>query len=84
MALTIPRVAPAFTRARAAAHARVASTLARCQRTSRVVRARIGYAAGLLCSAWGVGVLFGFGWALIAGGLAAAWSFLNLYPVDDR
>jgi hypothetical protein len=49
---------------------------------SRVARARVGYAAGLGMSAWGIGVLWGFGWALVAGGLACSVSFLLLYDVD--
>jgi hypothetical protein len=51
---------------------------------SRLARARVGYGAGLVCAAWGAGVLFGFGWALLAGGVAVSVSFLLLYPVDDR
>jgi hypothetical protein len=49
---------------------------------SRVARARVGYATGLGCSAWGVGVLWGFGWALLVGGVACSTSFLLLYDVD--
>lgn len=52
------------------------------QTTSRPVRARVGYAGGVAMAAWGVGVQFGFGWALMAGGLVTAGSFLLLYPVD--
>lgn len=59
------------------------SAVARARASSRVLRARIGYGAGVAVSAWGVGVVFGFGWALIIGGLATSVSFLVLYPVDE-
>jgi hypothetical protein len=55
----------------------------RARAASRVARARAGCGAGLVCAAWGIGVLFGFGWALLAGGLAVSVSFLLLYPVDE-
>lgn len=80
MAMTIPRVAPLRLRLQKTA----ADHLARVKRTTRVARARAGYAAGMATSAWGVGVLFGLGWALLVGGLAASWSFLHLYPVDEQ
>jgi hypothetical protein len=54
----------------------------RARSASRVARARVGYAAGLTTSAWGVGVLWGFGWTLIVGGIACSVSFLLLYDVD--
>lgn len=49
---------------------------------SRVARARAGYAAGVALAAWGVGVQFGLGWALMTAGLITSVSFLLLYPVD--
>ena len=55
----------------------------RARRSSRVVRARVGYAAGVALSAWGVGIQFGLGWALMAGGAVMAVSFLLLYPVEE-
>lgn len=54
----------------------------RARQASRLVRARAGYAAGVTMASWGVGVEFGFGWALMAGGTVMAVSFLLLYPVD--
>lgn len=54
----------------------------RAQRTTKVARARAGYAAGVATTAWGVGVQFGLGWALMAGGIVTSISFLLLYPVD--
>lgn len=80
MAMTIPRVAPLRLRIQKTA----TDYLARAKATTRLARARAGYAAGMFTTAWGVGVLFGFGWALLAGGLTASWSFLHLYPVDEQ
>lgn len=50
---------------------------------SRVIRARVGYVTGLVTASSGVGVVFGAGWALIAGGIAMSASFLLLYDVDE-
>jgi hypothetical protein len=80
MAMTIPRVAPLRLRIQKAA----TDYLTRAKATTRLARARAGYAAGMVTSAWGVGVLFGLGWALLAGGLVTSWSFLHLYPVDEQ
>ena len=80
MAMTIPRVAPLRLRIQKT----VTEYVAQAKRTTRLARARAGYAAGMATSTWGVGVLFGLGWALLAGGLAASWSFLHLYPVDEQ
>ncbi len=55
----------------------------RAHAASRVARARAGYASGVAVAAWGVGVNWGFGWALIVAGMTAATSFLLLYPVDE-
>lgn len=79
MAMTIPRATPLLVRTRTAATAAVSHVKA----TSRIVRARIGYGTGVATSTWGVGVLFGFGWALVLGGVATSMSFLVLYPVDE-
>ncbi len=86
MAYTIPRAATWRSRIRdlrAAATARATLAVARARRTSRVARARAGYAGGVLSSVWGVGVLWGVGWSLLLGGVAASVSFLVLYPVDE-
>lgn len=56
---------------------------ARVHRTSRIARARAGYAAGAAVTAWGVGVEFGFGWALMVGGVVTSVSFLLLYDVGS-
>ncbi len=62
---------------------RLAAALAeRTRASSRVARARAGYTAGVATATWGTGVQFGLGWALMAGGIATAVSFLLLYPVD--
>ena len=55
----------------------------RARQASRLVRARAGYATGMAMASWGVGVEFGLGWALMAGGAVMACSFLLLYPVDE-
>lgn len=57
---------------------------ARVRATSRVAKARIGYGAGVLVASWGLGVLFGLGWALLAAGAVCCGSFLLLYPVDGE
>lgn len=54
----------------------------RARSTSRVARARAGYAGGVATTTWGIGVQFGLSWALMAGGVATAVSFLLLYDVD--
>lgn len=82
MALSMPFTAAA-PKARAL-RAWLNATTARWGQVTRVARARAGYAAGMVSSACGVGVLFGVGWALLAGGLACSWSFLHLYPVDEQ
>lgn len=53
------------------------------RRVSRAARARIGYFAGLLLLAAGVGLALGPGWgAAVAGAGLIAWSVL-LYDVDE-
>jgi hypothetical protein len=52
------------------------------KRLGRDIRARLGFAAGVVVSATGVSAVFGWGWALIVGGAVMAASFLTLYDVD--
>lgn len=82
MAMTFPFQA-AVTSRTAVLRERVRAGVARANRTSRIARARAGYATGMLTASWGVGVLFGLGWSLLVGGVVASWSFLHLYPVDE-
>lgn len=49
-----------------------------------LVRARIGYAAGLAAACGGAWWEFGPGWALLGGGIATAASFLVLADTDER
>lgn len=79
MAITIPRAVPLRARARNV----INSFSARAQRTSRVARARAGYAAGVATAGAGVSVQFGAGWALMVTGAVTSVSFLVLYPVDE-
>lgn len=84
MAVAFPTaVVPWVSRVRAAVERVRTSAAARARRSSRVARARAGYASGVASAAWGVGVVFGFGWALIVGGIACSVSFLLIYPVDE-
>jgi hypothetical protein len=53
-------------------------------RLSRLARARLGYAAGLIAAAVGAGLEWGLGLGLLLGGVACAASFLLLSDVDDR
>ena len=50
---------------------------------SRVVRARVGYFAGLVMVAVGVLLALGLGWALVVAGLGVAGAFVWLYDVSD-
>lgn len=52
-------------------------------RVSRVIRARLGYFAGILLVAVGVYLTLGLGWALVALGLGVAAAFVWLYDVSD-
>lgn len=85
MAIALPPPSWPLVRGRITKTARsIAATItARVRVLSRLTRVRLGYAAGLAVTAWGVGVLFGFGWALITGGLSATVSFLLLVDVDS-
>ena len=85
MAIALPPPSWPLVRGRITKTARsIAATItARVRVLSRLTRVRLGYAAGLAVTAWGVGVLFGFGWSLLVGGVVTSWSFLHLYPVDE-
>lgn len=50
---------------------------------TRVVRARLGYFAGVLLIAAGVFLTFGLGWALVAAGVCTAAAFVLLYDVSE-
>lgn len=52
-------------------------------RLKRVIRARIGYFAGILLLAVGVYLALGLGWALVALGLGTAAAFVWLYDVSE-
>lgn len=49
---------------------------------SRVVRARLGYFAGLVMLAVGVFLALGLGWALVVAGAGVAAAFVWLYDTD--
>jgi hypothetical protein len=49
----------------------------------RVIRARIGYFAGVLLVAAGFYLAIGLGWGLVALGLMTAAAFVWLYDVSD-
>jgi hypothetical protein len=53
-------------------------------RLSRLARARLGYATGLVTAAVGAGLEWGTGVGLLVGGAVCAASFLLLADVDDR
>lgn len=50
---------------------------------SRVMRARFGYYAGILCAAAGLGWVTAWGWGLVAFGIGVAVSFVWLYDVAE-
>lgn len=50
---------------------------------SRVIRARVGYFAGLLLIGAGLYLALGLGWALVAFGLGTAVAFVWLYDVSE-
>lgn len=52
-------------------------------RVRRVIRARIGYFAGVLLVAVGVYLAIGLGWGLVALGLMTAAAFVWLYDVAE-
>ncbi|MEH0423130.1 hypothetical protein [Streptomyces sp. B21-083] len=56
--------------------------LGRVRKVTALSWSRLGYAGGCLTTAAGVAVEFGTGWALMAGGVVAAASFLLLVDVD--
>lgn len=49
----------------------------------RVIRARIGYFAGVLLVAAGIYLAIGLGWGLVALGLGTAAASVWLYDVSD-
>lgn len=51
-------------------------------RLSRLARARLGYATGLISAAVGAGLEWGTGIGLLVGGATTAASFLLLYDFD--
>jgi hypothetical protein len=52
-------------------------------RISRVVRAHLGYLAGLLILATGFGLALNIGWGLVAAGIGLVAKFVWLYDVDE-
>ena len=58
--------------------------MTRIRRVTALVWSRIGYAAGCLVAAAGVGIEAGAGWGLVVGGAVGAASFLLLVDVDEK
>lgn len=56
----------------------------RVRRLTALVWARVGYAAGVVVAAVGIGVEAGPGWGMAVGGAVGAASCLLLVDVDDR
>lgn len=52
-------------------------------RLSRVVRARLGFFAGLVVLGTGIFLSLGLGWALTVVGAGTAAAFVWLYDVDE-
>lgn len=52
-------------------------------RVKRVIRARIGYFAGVLLVATGIYLAIGLGWGLVALGIGTAAAFVWLYDVAE-
>lgn len=52
-------------------------------RVKRVIRARMGYFAGVLLVAFGICLALGFGWGLVALGLGISAAFVWLYDVAE-
>lgn len=50
---------------------------------SRTARARLGYFAGVLLIAAGLGLALGLGWGLIAAGVGLVAYMVLLYDVDE-
>lgn len=53
------------------------------RRIGRTARARLGYFAGLLLLAAGVGLALAVGWGLVAAGAGLIAYFTLLYDVDE-
>lgn len=51
---------------------------------SRVMRARLGYFAGVVLVAVGLYLAVGLGWALVVAGSGTAAAFVWLYDVSER
>lgn len=58
--------------------------LGRVRKVTPLSWSRLGYTGGCLTTAAGAGIEFGTGWALMAGGVVAAASFLLLVDVDKH
>lgn len=56
----------------------------RLRKLSGLTVSRLGYTAGCLATAAGVGTEFGPGWGLMVGGVISAASFLLLVDVDEK
>lgn len=52
-------------------------------RVSRVIRARLGYFAGVVMVAAGLYLALGVGWALVVAGAGVAAAFVWLYDVSE-
>jgi hypothetical protein len=50
---------------------------------SRAMRARLGYFAGVLLIAVGIGLALGLGWGLLAAGVGLVAYTVLLYDVDE-
>jgi hypothetical protein len=50
---------------------------------SRAVRARVGYFAGVLLIAAGLGWVLGYGWGLVSAGAGLVAYTVLLYDVDE-
>jgi hypothetical protein len=58
--------------------------LKRTRRLTALTASRLGYAAGCLMTAVGVGIEFGIGWGLTVCGVVAAASCLLLVEVSEK
>lgn len=58
--------------------------MSRWRRVSALAWSRLGYSAGCLAAAVGVGMEAGLGWGLVAGGVVGAASCLLLIDVEAK
>lgn len=58
--------------------------MSRLRQVTALAWSRLGYGAGCLATAVGVGLETGLGWGLVAGGVIGAASFLLLVDVGVR